>query len=270
MKWARLRRSTSAYGAARAEERRLRVGEQVHGRSMVSPSARTYRAGHYSVPRSVVWRRGPYRPDYGVRRHQEGGMRGHHSRGVPGGGVAYRAGVRALHALEQDGAFAPPSPPPPARRQRGKATHLPRTSHTALAGHCRPAMTVPDRRRPAGGCPAWHLSLGGCRLPETPGGCAPVRFLAVCLHGVCLAPLCSGFAVCGRETPGCRRVGVHPDHGRTLRAPWCGHPGVDHDGTGPASALRALWHRRYRAEDDRPRNRPLLRLWLRRGRRTGR
>jgi hypothetical protein len=99
---------------------------------------------------------------------------------VPGGGVAYRAGIRALHALEQDGAFAPPSPPPPARRQRGKATHFPRVSHTALAGHCRPAVPVPDRSRPAGGCPAWHLSLGGCRLPETRGACAPARFLAVC------------------------------------------------------------------------------------------
>jgi hypothetical protein len=86
-----------------------------------------------------------------------------------GGGVAYRVEVRALQALEQDGAFSPPSPPPPARRQRGKATHLPRASHTALAGHCRPAMTVPDRRRPAGGCPAWHLSLGVCSLPETRG-----------------------------------------------------------------------------------------------------
>jgi hypothetical protein len=40
---------------------------------------------------------------------------------VPGGGLAYSAEVRALHALEQDGAFAPPSPPPPALRWRGTA-----------------------------------------------------------------------------------------------------------------------------------------------------
>jgi hypothetical protein len=99
---------------------------------------------------------------------------------VPGGGVAYSVEVRARQALEQDGAFAPPSPPPPARRQRGEATHLPCASHTALAGHCRPAMPVPDRRRSAGGCPAWHLSLGVCRLPETRGACALARFLAVC------------------------------------------------------------------------------------------
>ena len=57
---------------------------------------------------------------------------------VPGGGVAYSVGVRALQALEQDGALPsapssasaprqrgtvppPPSPPAPASRRRGKA-----------------------------------------------------------------------------------------------------------------------------------------------------
>jgi alkylhydroperoxidase/carboxymuconolactone decarboxylase family protein YurZ len=51
---------------------------------------------------------------------------------VPGGGVAYSVGVRALQALEQDGTFAParrqrgtatppPSAPAPAPRRRGKA-----------------------------------------------------------------------------------------------------------------------------------------------------
>jgi AhpD family alkylhydroperoxidase len=43
---------------------------------------------------------------------------------VPGGGVAYSVGVRALHALEQDGAFPPPSP-------RGKATPPPSTPPSA-------------------------------------------------------------------------------------------------------------------------------------------
>ena len=32
---------------------------------------------------------------------------------VPGGGVAYNVGVRALQALEQDGAFAPSTRAPP-------------------------------------------------------------------------------------------------------------------------------------------------------------
>ena len=41
---------------------------------------------------------------------------------VPGGGVAYSVGVRALQALEQEGAFPEPSPPPPVRRQRRQAT----------------------------------------------------------------------------------------------------------------------------------------------------
>ena len=41
---------------------------------------------------------------------------------VPGGGVAYSVGVRALQALAQEGAFPEPSPPPPARNQRRKAT----------------------------------------------------------------------------------------------------------------------------------------------------
>ena len=42
---------------------------------------------------------------------------------VPGGGVAYSVGVRALQALEQDGAFAPS--PPPTRRQRSTVTPPP-------------------------------------------------------------------------------------------------------------------------------------------------
>ena len=55
---------------------------------------------------------------------------------VPGGGVAYSVGVRALQALEQAGVFAPPATPPagrgrrstppppspPATRRRGTAT----------------------------------------------------------------------------------------------------------------------------------------------------
>ena len=44
---------------------------------------------------------------------------------VPGGGVAYSVGVRALQALEQDGAFPPPSPPSPSRSQREKASPPP-------------------------------------------------------------------------------------------------------------------------------------------------
>ena len=42
---------------------------------------------------------------------------------VPGGGVAYSVGVRALQELEQEGAFPRPSPlSSPSRSQRGKAS----------------------------------------------------------------------------------------------------------------------------------------------------
>jgi AhpD family alkylhydroperoxidase len=41
---------------------------------------------------------------------------------VPGGGVAYNVGIRALHALEQAGVFAPPNPPPAVRGRRDTAT----------------------------------------------------------------------------------------------------------------------------------------------------
>src|SRR5919202_1195657 len=44
---------------------------------------------------------------------------------VPGGGVAYRVGVGALHALVQAGVFAPLNPPPAVRGRRGTATTSP-------------------------------------------------------------------------------------------------------------------------------------------------
>jgi len=50
---------------------------------------------------------------------------------VPGGGVAYSVGVRALQTLEQDGAFPPPSPSPAVRGQRGAAPTPPRAAPPA-------------------------------------------------------------------------------------------------------------------------------------------
>jgi len=50
---------------------------------------------------------------------------------VPGGGVAYSVGVRALQTLEQDGAFPPASPSTPTRRQPGTATPSPSTPASA-------------------------------------------------------------------------------------------------------------------------------------------
>src|SRR6266700_6085047 len=81
----------------------------------------------------------------------------------------------ALQALEQDGAFSPPGPPPPAR--------LP--PHTAPAGHSRTAVKIPDTRRPEGGRLERHVAVVVFRLPGTRGSCAPARFLAVCLSASC-------------------------------------------------------------------------------------
>ena len=44
---------------------------------------------------------------------------------VPGGGVVYSVGVRALQELEQEGAFPQPSSSSPSRSQRGKASPPP-------------------------------------------------------------------------------------------------------------------------------------------------
>ena len=44
---------------------------------------------------------------------------------IPGGGVAYSVGVRALQALEQNGAFPPPNPPSPSRSERENASPSP-------------------------------------------------------------------------------------------------------------------------------------------------
>src|SRR6266581_7518301 len=65
---------------------------------------------------------------------------------VPGGGVAYSVGVRALQALEQDGAFAPPSPPP-ARRPRGTATPPPPATRRRSTTTSQPSPPPQTTRR---------------------------------------------------------------------------------------------------------------------------
>ena len=50
---------------------------------------------------------------------------------VPGGGVAYSVGIRALQALEHAGVFAPPNPPPAGRGRRDTATTPPPSSPPA-------------------------------------------------------------------------------------------------------------------------------------------
>jgi len=124
-----------AYAAARAEVRRLSVGEDgtlsVKVKELIVIGVLASRGLQYGVEAHM--RRAI---DSGATKEEL--FEAMKAAAVPGGGVAYSVGVRALQALEQDGAFPPPSPPPLARRQQGKAVPQPRAS--------RPA---PRRRGPA-------------------------------------------------------------------------------------------------------------------------
>jgi len=115
-----------AYAAARAEVRRLSVGEDgtlsVKVKELIVLGVLASRGLQYGV--AAHMRRAI---DYGATKEEL--FEAIKAAAVPGGGVAYSVGVRALQALDQDGAFPPPSPPPPARRQRGKAAPQPRASH---------------------------------------------------------------------------------------------------------------------------------------------
>jgi len=108
-----------AYAAARAEVRRLSVGEEgtlsVKVKELIVLGVLASRGLQYGVEAHM--RRAL---EYGAT--QEELFEAIKAAAVPGGGVAYSVGVRALQALDQEGAFPPPSPPPPARHQRGKAT----------------------------------------------------------------------------------------------------------------------------------------------------
>ena len=114
-----------AYAAARAEVRRLSVGEDgtlsVKVKELIVLGILASRGLQYGVEAHM--RRAL---DYGATKEEL--FEAIKAAAVPGGGVAYSVGIRALQALEHDGAFPPPSPPPPARRQRGKATAHPRAS----------------------------------------------------------------------------------------------------------------------------------------------
>ena len=114
-----------AYAAARAEVRRLSVGEDgtlsVKVKELIVIGVLASRGLQYGVEAHM--RRAI---DSGATKEEL--FEAMKAAAVPGGGVAYSVGVRALQALEQDGAFPAPSPPPPARHQRGKATPQPRAS----------------------------------------------------------------------------------------------------------------------------------------------
>ena len=107
-----------AYAAARAEVRRLSVGENgtlsVKVKELIVMGVLASRGLQYGV--AAHMRRAI---EYGAT--QEELFEAIKAAAVPGGGVAYSVGIRALQELAQDGAFPPPSQPSPARSQRGKA-----------------------------------------------------------------------------------------------------------------------------------------------------
>src|SRR5262245_29568533 len=108
-----------AYAAARAEVRRLSVGAD----GTLSVQVKEF------IVLGVLASRGL---QYGVEAHMRRAIEHGATRdvlfeaikaaAVPGGGVAYSVGVRALQALGQDGALAPAPPPAPARRRRHPIT----------------------------------------------------------------------------------------------------------------------------------------------------
>src|SRR5438132_2087696 len=114
-----------AYAAARAEVRRLSVGEEgtlsVKMKELIVLGVLASRGLQYGV--AAHMRRAI---EYGATKEEL--FEAIKAAAIPGGGVAYSVGVRALQALEQDGAFPPPSPPPPARRRQEKAAPQPRAS----------------------------------------------------------------------------------------------------------------------------------------------
>ncbi len=114
-----------AYAAARAVVRRLSVGEDgtlsVKVKELVVLGVLASRGLQYGVEAHM--RRAI---EHGATKEEL--YEAIKAAAVPGGGVAYSVGVRALQALEQDGAFPPPSPSLTARRQRVKATPQPRAS----------------------------------------------------------------------------------------------------------------------------------------------
>ena len=132
-----------AYAAARAAVRRLSVGED----GALSVKVKEF------VVLGILASGGL---QYGVEAHMRRALAHGATKdelfeaikaaAVPGGGVAYSVGVRALQALEQDGAFAPPSSPPP-RRQRGPATPPSPATRGRRAATSQPSPPPPATRR---------------------------------------------------------------------------------------------------------------------------
>ena len=111
-----------AYAAARAEVRRLSVGEEgtlsVKVKEFVVMGVLASRGLQYGV--AAHMRRAI---EYGATKEEL--FEAIKAAAVPGGGVAYSVGVRALQELEQDGAFPRPSPSSPLAEPAGQSQPTP-------------------------------------------------------------------------------------------------------------------------------------------------
>src|SRR5207245_5796404 len=107
-----------AYAAARAEVRRLSVGEDgtlsVKVKELIVLGVLASRGLQYGV--AAHMRRAI---EYGATKEEL--FEAIKAAAVPGGGVAYSVGVRAPQAVEQEGACRPPSRPPTTRSSTGTA-----------------------------------------------------------------------------------------------------------------------------------------------------
>jgi AhpD family alkylhydroperoxidase len=120
-----------AYAAARAEVRRLSVGEEgtlsVKVKELIVLGILASRGLQYGVEAHM--RRAL---DYGATKEEL--FEAIKAAAIPGGGVAYSVGVRALQTLEQDGAFPPPSPPRLCATGGVPLQHRPALRHPPRAG----------------------------------------------------------------------------------------------------------------------------------------
>src|SRR5262245_22462341 len=110
------------YPAARAEVRRLSVGADgtlsVKVKELIVMGVLASRGLQYGV--AAHMRRAI---EYGATKEEL--FEAIKAAAVPGGGVAYSVGVRALQELEREGAFPRPNPSSPSRSQRSKASPPP-------------------------------------------------------------------------------------------------------------------------------------------------
>src|SRR5215472_16132028 len=159
-----------AYAAARAEVRRLSVGADgtlsVKVKEFVVMGVLASRGLQYGV--AAHMRRAL---EYGATKEEL--FETIKAAAVPGGGVAYSVGVRALQELDQEGAFPRPSPSSPSRRQRGKASPPPPAGRRRGKAATRCAEAFPLLREVAAGSES-YMPLPAMDASSTAGIYKPV------------------------------------------------------------------------------------------------